>query len=73
MRDYSTAGKRSRAGTMPRSEAIEGKPLPAPQTPEELHASADYMAELLFGLPLNALCLLVQDSGPKTMVTVNDS
>ena len=64
MRDYSTAGKRRRAGTMGRYGTIDPEPLPAPPGPQEHRSNVELMAYCLFGCPVDALGL--------TEVTLDD-
>ena len=73
MRDYSTAGKRPRADTMPRRAAEKSDPLPVSPDLGEHSARANLGAHLMFGLPMNALGALIQDSGPKTAFRADGS
>lgn len=56
-----------------RRATIDPEPLPAPPSPQEHHANVEFMAECLFGLPMNELGLIVTDTGPKTMFRADGS
>ncbi len=55
MRDYSTIGKRRRAGKMGRCGTIGSQLLPTPPGPQEHAANVEFMAKCLFGAPAEAL------------------
>ncbi len=73
MRDQIARVRQFLGSVMRRKRPEIEEPLPAPPGPQEHAANVDFMAHYLFGIPANALGILVQDSGAKTILNRDGS